>query len=78
MSVLATHPPFTIVWPMPQPKATRVIMPSARGIGAGDIAWTDVEANKARTEPEINLTIFFSCNVSIYLRHADEQTARRC
>jgi hypothetical protein len=54
-------------------------MPSARGIGAGDIAWTDVEANKARTDPEINLTIFFSCNVSIYpLRHADEQTARRC
>jgi len=59
-------------------------MPSVRGIGAGDIAWTDVETNKAKTEPDINLIIFFSCNVfpsdltdGSTLQYADGQAERR-
>jgi hypothetical protein len=57
MAVLATHSPLTSVWPTPQPKATRVIMVSGLGIGAGVIACADVAANKTKIEPVIDLII---------------------
>ena len=57
MVVLATHTPFTIVLPGPQPTATCVIMLSGWEIGAGVIACASVARDKAKPAAAINLII---------------------
>ena len=64
--VLATQTPPTDVLPGPQPKATCVIMPSGRGIGAGVIACTEVATNRAKV-PAINLIILLLPLVGVVL-----------
>lgn len=57
MVVLATHTPFTIVLPGPQPTATCVIMLSGCGIGADVMACANVAMDKAKPAAAINLII---------------------
>jgi hypothetical protein len=57
MVVLATHTPFTIVLPGPQPRAICEIMPSGLGIDAGVIACANVAMDKAKPAATINLII---------------------
>jgi hypothetical protein len=49
--------PPTKVRPGPQKKATRVVMPSGRWSGAGDMACADVATAKAKAAPANNLII---------------------
>jgi len=55
--VRATHTPLTRVLPGPQPTATRVIISSTWGGGAGVMACADAATNKAKPATAINLSI---------------------
>jgi hypothetical protein len=68
MVVLATHTPFTIVLPGPQPTAICKIMPCGSGIGAGVIACANVATDNAKPAAAIDLIILILPSVGQSIR----------